>query len=132
MAGEVVLPIQEVPDSFQTVAMQLSGTGGDFVDNQYLFYAERDTIIDAAHAIWATNDADATLMLTTAATGTVADGTNLTSALAMSGTAGTPAAFTITETANLIPAGNWVGIEITGTSTAEEVMVQVRFRTRVR
>jgi hypothetical protein len=132
MAGETSLPIQETPDHWQTIVVSCSGTGGDFVDDQYLFYAERDTVVDAAHAIWGTADADATLKLTTAASGTVADGTDMTSALAMSGSAGTPAAFTITETANLVPAGNWVGIEITGTSTAEEVTVQLRIRTTIR
>tara|TARA_Y100001938_G_scaffold67605_2_gene93788 strand:- start:1105 stop:1506 length:402 start_codon:yes stop_codon:yes gene_type:complete len=133
MAGEVVLPIQECPDMIcHTVTVCLSATGGDVVDDHYVFYCERDTIVDAATVMFVTNDADATLKLTTAATGTIASGTDMTSALAISGTAGTPVHFTMTETANLVPAGNWIGLEITNTSTAEQVTVQMRVRTRVR
>ena len=132
MAGETVLPIQESPDVQQLLVIQLTSTGGDVVDDQYLFYAEKDTVIDAAWCVYATADADATLKLTTAATGTVAAGTDLTSATAISGTAGTPVQFTITETANLIPSGNWVGLEITNVSTAEQVMIQLRIRQKIR
>ena len=133
MAGEVALPITECPDTIaHTICVPLGSTGGVTVDNQYIFYAERDTIVDDARLICGVADADATMKLTTAATGTVADGTDLTSALAMSGTAGTPVQFTLTTTANLIPAGNWIGVEITGTSTASECMVQLRLRSRIR
>lgn len=133
MAGEIALPIQECPDLIaHTIVVPLGTTGGVTVDNQYLFYAERDTIVDDARLICGVADADATIKLTTAATGTVAAGTDLTSALAMSTTAGTPAQFTLTTTANQIPAGNWIGMEITGTSTGSECMIQLRLRTRIR
>ena len=132
MAGEQTLPIQECPDTIsETVSVVLAQTGGDFVDNQYIFYAERDVVLDAAFCIFGTNDGDATLKLTTGSSGAVASGTDMTSALDIDGTAGTPVAITITTTANIIPAGNWIGVEITNTSTAEEVMVQLRLRSRV-
>ncbi len=132
MAGESVLPIQESPDLLSTIVVPCGSTGGVVVDDQFLFYAEKDTVIDAAWCIFGVNDADATLKLTTAASGAIASGTDLTSALAISGTAGTPVEFTITETANLIPSGSWVGMEITGTSTASEMVIQLRIRQKIR
>jgi hypothetical protein len=132
MAGEIALPIQESPDLLTTIVVPCGSTGGVVVDNQFLFYAEKDTVIDAAWCVFGVNDSDATLKLTTAATGAIASGTDLTSALAIDGTAGTPVQFTITETANLIPAGSWVGMEITGTSTASEMVIQLRIRQKIR
>ena len=49
--------------------------------------------------------------------------------------AGVVGTFTLTETANLIPAGNWIGVEHDGDADSADltgVMIQLRLRTRVR
>ncbi len=137
MAGEVALPIQECPDMIcHTVALNVPDTAFDDTayDGAFLFYCERDTIIDAAHFICAVTDTSGDVTLVTGATGLPGAGSAVSSVLTP-GTAGTPQAFTITETANLIPAGNWIGLEIDNDADTADVvgaMVQLRLRTRIR
>ena len=137
MAGENVLPIQECPDMIaHTVVLNVPDAAFDNTayDGAYLFYCERDTIVDAAHFLCAVTDASGDATLTTAATGTPGAGSAISSVLTP-GTAGTPQAFTLTETANLIPAGNWIAIEVDNDADTEDVvgaMIQLRLRTRIR
>jgi hypothetical protein len=63
-------------------------------------------------------------------TGNVTDGTAFSSAAALSATAGTVIPVTITDTANVIPAGDAIGVDFTNTSTAEGVNVTLRIRTK--
>ena len=139
MAGETPLPIQECPDLYaHTVVIPIPDSvwddGAAAAEGAFLFYAERDTIVDAAHFICNVTDASGDITLNTAATGVASAGSAISSTLTP-GTAGTPQAFTITETANLIPAGNWIGVEHDGDADAADItgaMVQLRLRTCVR
>ena len=79
-------------------------------------------------------DASGDATLVTAATGLPGAGSAISSVLTP-GTAGTPQAFTMTTTANLIPAGNWIGIDVDGDGDTADVvgaMIQLRLRTRIR
>ena len=133
MAGENVLPITECPDMIsETFAFQFS-IAEDF-QNTYLFYCERDTIVDAAHCICNVTDASGDITLNTASSGVASAGSAISSVLTP-GAAGVPTAFTMTETANLIPAGNWIGVEHDGDADSADlvgVMIQLRLRTRIR
>jgi len=139
MAGETPLPIQECPDLYaHTVVIPIPDSvwddGAAAAEGAFLFYAERDTIVDAAHFICNVTDASGDITLNTASSGVASAGAAISSTLTP-GTAGTPQAFTITETANLIPAGNWIGVEHDGDADAADItgaMVQLRLRTCVR
>jgi len=139
MAGERVLPIDVCPDlRAHTIVINVPATAFDnnAYDGAFLFYAERDTIIDAAHVICAVIDADGDLTLSTAsgaasAGGVPSAGTAISDTI-VPAAAGVVKAFTLTETANLIPAGNWVAIEHANDGDSEDllgVMVQLRVRT---
>jgi hypothetical protein len=139
MAGETVLPIQECPDLVaHTIVIPIPDSvwddGAASAEGAFLFYAERDTVVDAAHFICNVTDASGDVTLNTAATGVASAGTAISSVLTP-GTAGTPQAFTLTETANLIPAGNWIGVEHDGDADTADItgaMVQLRLRTIIR
>tara|TARA_R100000458_G_scaffold37793_1_gene35251 strand:+ start:3626 stop:4060 length:435 start_codon:yes stop_codon:yes gene_type:complete len=144
MAGEVVLPIQECPDMIcHTIVVPVpdsvwdddgSGASSTAAEGAFLFYCERDTIVDAAHFLCNTTDASGDITLNTASSGVAAAGTAISSALTPTA-AGVVGTFTITETANLIPAGNWIGVEHDGDADSADltgVMIQLRIRTRVR
>tara|TARA_R110002020_G_scaffold114056_2_gene262371 strand:- start:1423 stop:1854 length:432 start_codon:yes stop_codon:yes gene_type:complete len=141
MAGYTPLLIESdgrnhsVPDHFQDIVVQLS-TKADIpadVDDSVLFYAERDTVVDAAFIVTTKEDADQTFQLKRIAATQDPDsaGTAFSNAQVLAA-AYTPYTLTITETENLIPAGSMVAINIEGTGTADmEVTVQMRIRTRV-
>ena len=139
MAGESALPITECPDLIaHTVAITVPDSvwddGAAVAEGAYLFYCERDTIVDAAHFICSVTDVSGDITLNTGATGVASAGTAISSALTPA-VAGTPQAFTITETANLIPAGNWIGVEHDGDADSADIVsaiVQLRLRTRIR
>ena len=137
MAGETALPIQECPDLIaHTVTTTVPDTAFDNTayDGAFLFYCERDTVVDAAHFICSVTDASGKVTLNTGSTGLPGAGSAISSLLTP-GTAGTPQAFTLTETANLIPAGNWIAVEVANDGDTADVvgaMVQLRLRTRVR
>lgn len=140
MAGERVLPIDVCPDlRAHTISINVPATAFDNTayDGAYLFYAERDTVIDAAHIICAVTDAapsEITLVTGSGAAtaGGVPSSGSAISAQTAAGAAGVAVAFSITETANLIPAGNWVALKIGNNTNSEDlvgVMVQLRVRT---
>ncbi len=135
MAGEVVLPIQECPDDFQTISVVLQSDGsGEVSNNQTIHYCERDTIVDAAFIRFALGDDDATWTLEKCPDGTaVASGVDLSNAVthatALNNKVST---FTIVETANIVEAGSAITVKCTGTSTAKLGVVTLRVRTRVR
>jgi len=141
MAGQIPLLIESngrnhsVPDHFQDIVVQLStkaDTPAD-VDDSVLFYAERDTVVDAAFIVTTKEDSDQTFQLKRITSTQDPDGagTALSNAQVLAA-AYTPYTFTLVETENLIPAGSMVAINIEGAGTAEmEVTVQMRIRTRV-
>ena len=128
MAGSTPIETTELPDFHQILPITLNGV----VDSDvHLFYAERDTVLESAWVVCGTNDADATFTLKKASSGNITSGTAVSAARSISATAGTPLQFSIVATENLIPAGSWVGIDITGTSTAADCSVTLRVRTRI-
>lgn len=139
MAGEVVLPIQECPDLIaHTISIPIADAvfddGAAAAEGVYLFYCERDTIVDGAHFLCNVTDASGDVTLNTGSSGLASAGSAITSALTP-GAAGVVATFTMTETANLIPAGNWIGLEHDGDGDSADLagcLVQIRLRTRVR
>ena len=141
MAGEKVLPIEVAADlRAHTIVIPIpdsvfdddgSGASSTAAEGAFLFYAERDTIVDAAHFICNVTDASGDITLNTGSTGVAAAGTAISDTITPNA-AGVVKAFTLTETANLIPAGNWIGIEHDGDDDSETLagcMVQLRVRT---
>jgi|9_EtaG_2_1085328.scaffolds.fasta_scaffold05736_2 hypothetical protein len=131
MPGELPLPVSTFPDVLQYISVNLGQNGSGVVAaDQPIFHCERDTVVDAAFIRCATADGDATITLKHFTTGNVTDGTAFSSAAALSATAGTVIPVTITDTANVIPAGDAIGVDVGGTSTAVGVNVTLRIRTK--
>ena len=139
MAGEITLPIQECPDLIcHTVVITVPDTvwddGAVAAEGAFLFYCERDTVVDAAHFMCSVTDATGDITLNTGSTGVASAGSAISSVLTPA-VAGTPQAFTMTETANLVPAGNWIGVEHDGDADSADIVsavIQLRLRTRIR
>lgn len=138
MAGETVLPIQEFPDVFQYVSVTLKADTEDVTGtlDSYLMYCEEDTIVDAAYfsitTVDASNDATYTLQYVPSGTGPEASGTAFSNAATSGATADASVAWTITETANIVPAGNRIALKVAGTSDVEGMNITLRIRTRIR
>ena len=131
MPGEKPIPVSTFPDVLQYISVNLGQNGSGVVAaDQPIFHCERDTVVDAAFIRCATADADATITLKHFTTGAVGSGTAFSSAAALSATAGTVIPVTITDTANVIPAGDAIGVDVGGTSTAVGVNVTLRIRTK--
>ena len=135
MAGEAPLPVQECPDlvcHYISVICQGDGSG-NVSNDQLLFYCERDTIVEAAWIRAEEGDADASYQLKASNTGTAAgSGTAISDALVALVSA-TTKTWTITETANLVPAGYSICLDVaTAASTAFRCNVTLRVRTRIR
>lgn len=136
MAGEKVLPIEVAADlRAHTIVIPIPDSvfddGAAAAEGAFLFYAERDTIVDAAHFICNVTDSDGDITLNTGSSGVASEGTAISDTITPAA-AGVAKAFTLTETANLIPAGNWIGIEHDGDADSEDLagcMVQLRIRT---
>lgn len=143
--GEKTIDVSQYPDAFQYVSVTL---GADTVDttgtlDAYVMYCDRDTVVDAAFLSFTTVDAsnDATFQLqyvpsglqdTAGVTpvGPEGSGTAITSSTTSGATADASIAFTITETANVVPAGNRIALLVGGTSDIEGVNITLRIRTR--
>lgn len=135
MAGETVLPVQEYPDICGTlVVVPFHDGSGNFANNQVIFYAERDTVLDGATVRMNQGDDDATFTLTVCADGTApGSGTACSNALTHATSLNNKVStWTITETENLIPAGSALCVNVTGTSTAIGAAITLRLRSTVR
>ena len=71
MAGENTLPVTEIPDHFQDVVCNITGVGAALADADdfCIFYAERDTVVDAVTFISSAADANDTFQLKLIASG---------------------------------------------------------------
>ena len=138
MAGETVLPTQEFPDVFQYVSVTLKADTEDVTGtlDSYVMYCEKDTVVDAAYfsitTVDASNDATYQLQACASGTGPEASGTAFTNAATSGATADATIAWTITETANIVPAGSRICLKVAGTSDVEGMNITLRIRTRVR
>ena len=144
--GEKTIDVSQYPDAFQYVSVTLGADTVDTTDtlDAYIMYCDRDTVVDAAFLSFTTVDGsnDATFQLQYVPSGlqdTVGDtplgpesdsGTAITSTTTSGTTADASVAFTITETANVVPAGNRIALKVAGTSDIEGVNVTLRIRTR--
>ena len=136
MAGENTIDASQYPDQFQNIVVQLS-TSADApadADDSLVYYAERDTVIDAAILMTTAGDADQTIQLKrldSATTDPDSAGTAFSNAQVIAA-AYTPYELTITTTENYIPAGSMVAVNIENAGTAGEITLQLRLRTRLK
>ena len=136
MAGENTILSSQYPDQFQNIVVQLA-TAADAAadaDDSLVYYAERDTVIDAAILMATAGDADQTIQLKrldSATTDPDSAGTAFSNAQVVAA-AYTAYELTITTTENFIPAGSMVAVNIENAGTAGEITLQLRFRTRIK
>jgi len=122
MAGETTLPISVIPDTFDTITFH-AAIAEDLPTQHYFYYAERDVIVDAFYAINDTADSGATVDLKD-------DGTSvLTAALDISG-ADAVKTGSIDTSKNIISAGSLVTIHFASITEANNVVVQMRVRSK--
>lgn len=125
MPGENPLPISVTPDFAQDVTF--TGAIAEDVANTYFYYAERDFIVDAVHAITDTADNDMTVDIKKGASGTSVLSSAITTDEADVIKVGTPSA-----TENFVPAGTILHLEFANVDSATGVLVQMRIRTKRR
>ena len=141
MAGQTPLVIDSsgvnhsVPDHFQDVVVNITGVGAVLADADdfVIYYAERDTVVDAVFMISSVGDANDTFGLKRITSGQDPDsaGTAFTN-LQVAAAAYTPYTLTITETENYIPAGSMVALNTEiDTASVGNLTIQMRLRTRV-
>ena len=136
-----VLVTQHYPDDFQVCCFSLQAAP---VTGMVLFYADRDIVIDSITlGVNVVGAASSTIQLAKSTTGTVTSPITAAPASITGGTAlhtafDTSATGTLTATlttpgsdTNLVKAGNWVGLIVSGTVTNLRGVVQIRFRSRV-
>ena len=136
MAWENTILSSQYPDQFQNIVVQLA-TAADAAadaDDSLVYYAERDTVVDAAILMATAGDADQTIQLKrldSATTDPDSAGTAFSNAQVVAA-AYTAYELTITTTENFIPAGSMVAVNIENAGTAGEITLQLRFRTRIK
>lgn len=135
MAGEPLLPIQECPDLISETLCFVVTEGTSLVpyDGKLMpfFYAERDTVLDAASSSWGFADTDGGTLTIKRYDGTTY--TNMSTALDAEQAIDTSWPYTIIETANIIPAGSLLGVVWdAGDLNLKYVTFQMRIRTRIR
>lgn len=125
MPGENPLPISVTPDFAQDVTF--TGAIAEDVADGYFYYAERDLVVDAVHAITDTADNDMTVDIKKGA-----GGTSVLSSVITTGTVDTIAAGTVSPTENFVPAGTILHLDVANVNSATGVLVQMRIRTKRR
>lgn len=144
--GENILDVTQYPDAFQYVSVTLSTDTVDVerTHDAYIMYCDRTIIVDAAFISFTSRDTsnNATYQLqyvpsglqdTAGVTpiGPEGAGTAFSDAVFTGSTNDASVEFTITETANVIPAGNRIAVLIDGAaSDTEGVNITLRIRTR--
>jgi len=124
-----------VPDHFEDICVNL--TVANFPDDSQfpVYYAERNTVIDAIIILPRTVDAGVKINVTNCASGTAPQsGTVIGTTTGVS--ADSPQSLTINTDNNFVPAGSYVGIHLfdadgTSASTTDFLTVQLRVRTRI-
>lgn len=127
MAGYTPLLIESdgrnhsVPDHFQDVVVMLNDQN-DPVDNKAIFYAERDTVVDAVFITAAAANGTLTLKTTAAGTPSITNAHTITTSFA---------AATVDADNNLVPAGSAITADFSTPTGNDMVVIQMRIRTRV-
>lgn len=131
MAGESLLPVRETPDYIgSTVSVYINDISVVATTKLPFLYCERDTIVDAAFCWWFDATASPSYLALEQE-----DGTNITDQIdTRPGVNPVQIVypFTIVETENLVPAGNFIMIETTDVEDSDYMIIQMRIRTRVR
>lgn len=140
MAGENVLPVSLYPDEFHTVTAVIDQMA---TYDSYLYYAERDTVLDAAFFVCSV-DTGATnaieiVKCVSDATLTGEDmqlpgaGQGITNNLDIDDSpAGNIYTFTVDTAHNLVPAGYSIAIDATSLDDIKGAVIQLRLRTRLK
>ena len=137
MPGENPLPIGVAVDHQQDIVAMFNL--GTLLADAYVYFCERETVVDAAIIAATVGDADCNFTLrhcAVAADGSITavdSGTAFSSELAVFATADAPEKkeFTLTATANVIPAGSYIALSGDAPSSAAGVL-QLRIRTKRR
>jgi hypothetical protein len=128
--GQRPLAVTEVGDlRSEMFECQLCLTGGE--DEHYLFYCEKDTVVDSAWLRVRAGSNGKTLTLYSVPDETaIKSGTAISNAVSIAlSTVDTQQQFTITPTANVIPAGNWIGCALSSSLAGGIFSVGLRLRT---
>ena len=133
------LVTQQYPDDFQVFSFSVSPPIG----GTPLLYADRDIVIDSIVIGNTAASAGDTVQLTKTTTGTSTTPVSLSGSSFSTGTAlhaaqSVTAAGTFVQTLtntntdnNIVKAGNWVGLDLVGTTGAAVVCIQIRYRSRI-
>jgi hypothetical protein len=126
MAGYTPLLIESdginhsVPDHFQDVVVILNDQN-DPLSAKPIFYAERDTVVDAVFITAAAASGTLTLKTTASGTPSITNAHTITTSFA---------AATVDAENNLVPAGTAITADFSSASNNDMVVVQMRIRTR--
>lgn len=133
MAGSRIIPAASFPVTYETVHLALSNETASssqtarFREEQFLYYAHQDMVLDAAFVILGVGDDDFTMTLTTGSSGAIDAGTVISDAVtAPTSTQGTPIKFTIDASVNVIPAGNWIAFKVANQSSGANGFISLR------
>ncbi len=127
MAGYTPLLIEadglnhSVPDHFQDVVVMLNDNSDGATGKQF-FYAERDTVIDAVFISSGAASGTLTLKSTDTGTPSITNAHTITTGFA---------AATVDAANNLVPAGKAITADFSSVSGNDQVVIQMRIRTRV-
>jgi hypothetical protein len=135
MAGDKILPIQEAPDVSENITLMFNDlTASEFVSNAefFLYYAEKDTVIEECFVMYETVDTNADLTLK------IKSGNNIATVLADDGgsdiwQAG-PAVykFTMDTEENIVPAGETLVMRFAAAASFDYLCIQMRVRRKLR
>ena len=127
MAGENTIDVSQYPDQFFEVTAHFAKVE-DMVDNQYLYYCERDIVVDAVNVVYNTdNDGDFTIELKKNI-----GGTSVFTAALQAFTKDTVHTASFNTSEHYCPAGTMLNLVYTGDSAAQGLVVQMRARTRLK
>ncbi len=130
--GETILDVTQYPDAFQYVNLTLTESNLATADNTALFYADRDVVVDSIilHSTSA-NDVDDVISIKSVADAANPDNTGDVIATKTGLVQYTKVDMTIDTTKNVVPAGNFIALDLDeSTASIDVLFVQIRLRTR--
>lgn len=140
MAGAPIIAADALPDFHQTVSITASQSGGKFSVDQILFYAEREMVLESAFITYRQNGttSDQVTVVLKTGTGTSVSGGSAVSSSAVldkGSVADLVTEISVLTTANIIPAGNWIGVDFTdsdgSSNDISNATFHLRYRTRI-
>jgi hypothetical protein len=136
------LVTQHYPDDFQIHSILIQSA---LVTGKVVFYADRDIVVDSiTFGVNVAGAASSTVQVVKTTTGTASSPISAAAASITSGATALHTAFDTSATGtlsatlatpssdtNLVKAGNWLGLIVTGTVTNLRGVIQIRFRSRI-